>query len=384
MKSLLLLSLILIGITILIYLPYLLRINLYGLDFSSGISTIYKNFDGLEYIVIAKSFYNPSLIAKIPQNLPAAYFASHFPLYPTFIFILSPLLGFLKSMVAVTFIFTILSVWIFYLFVKNFHLSSQPFWLSTVFMILPARWLIVHSIGSPEPVFIFFIICSFYSFLKFEVSKAYPWIWLCTLTGALAVLTRPPGILLFIAYFIFIHGRLVLQIKHYNFIHSIKSHLKYFPLLLMPIGLLGIFYLYSQTYGDFLAYFHSGDNIHLMFPPYQVFNKAQFWVGDIWLEDIVYIFLLGFFAATYLLKEKLYPMAIFLFTYLGASILVAHRDISRYTLPIIPFAIIAFEKVLISKEFKIALCIVSLGIYLYAQNFLLNNTAPVPNLSLFN
>ena len=86
----------------------------------------------------------------------------------------------------------------------------------------------------------------------------------------------------------------------------------------------------------------------------------------------------------YLLKQNLYPLAFFVLTYLSASTLIAHRDIARYTLPIFPFLLIAFEKVLISREFKIILPIIGIAIYLYVQNFLLQNIAPIPNLQLFN
>ncbi len=39
--------------------------------------------------------------------------------------------------------------------------------------------------------------------------------------------------------------------------------------------------------------------------------------------------------------------------------------------------LIAFEKIVTTKEFKILMVIIVLGIYLYAQNFILNNTAPI-------
>ncbi len=159
---------------------------------------------------------------------------------------------------------------------------------------------------------------------------------------------------------------------------------RYHPLLLIPLALIGVFSWYQVAYGDFFAYFKTGDNIHLVFPPYQVFNKFQYWVGDIWLEDIVYVFILGFLGIMYLFKQKLYPLAFFVLTYLLATIFVTHRDISRYAAPIFPFLIIAFEKVLTTKEFKIVITIVILGIYLYSQNFLLHNTAPYPNVNWFD
>jgi hypothetical protein len=256
--------------------------------------------------------------------------------------------------------------------------------MSLLFLLLPARWLIIHSVGSAEPLFIFFVIMTLYFFMKFENSKQAAYIWWTTLFGIFTQITRPPGILLFISLGLYILWQ-IFQEKNTHVIKKVyQAFLNYYPLLLIPATLFFVFYWYSLTYNDFLAYFHSGDNIHLTFPPFQVFNKAQYWVGDIWLEDVVYIFLFGFLGGITLFKKKLYPIAFFVFTYLGASIFVAHRDISRYVIPIFPFVLIAFEKALTSKEFKIVLAIMALGIYLYAQNFIIQNTAPVPNLEIFN
>lgn len=377
-KYLAILTILTLSVTLLIWLPHILALpNFWGLSFKEGFSTIYRNFDGLEYIIIAKSFYNPGQIASLPQSLPASYFASHFPGYAVLIFVFAPFLGYLKSMLFVTILSTILAVWAFYFLVKNLKLTTSPLFLSSLFLILPARWLVVHNVGSSEPLFIFFIITAIYFFIRFEQTGHFVDIILVGISGIFAQITRPPGIILFIG--------LMLYVLYKFFIRKEKfAYLKYFPLMLIPLGLLGVFYLYGQTLGDFWAYFHSGDNIHLTFPPFQVFNKHQFWVGDIWLEDVVYIILLGFLGAVYLWKKRLYPIAIFVLTYLIASTLIVHRDISRYLLPISPFILIAFEKVLISREFKIILPIIATAIYLYSQNFLLSNVAPIPNSQLFN
>ncbi len=384
-KDLTILATLTLTLTLLIWLPHFLAIpNFFGLNFSNGFATIYRNFDGLEYVVIAKTFYHPNLIAGIPQTMSANYYAAHFPLYPALILLLSGFLGFLKSMLFTSLLFTIFSVWAFYFLVRDFKLSAHPLFLSFVFLILPARWVIVHSVGSAETIFIFFVISSLYFFLKFEKNSNFLNIVFSAIFGLGAQLTRPPGILLFIALALFVHYKFYLERKTLGFKKAFLKHLRYFPYILIPIGLLWVFFLYSQTYGDFWAYFHSGDNIHLTLPPFQVFNKSQFWVGEIWLEDIIYIFILGFLGGLLLIKQKLYPLAFFTLTYLTASTLIAHRDIARYTLPIFPFLLIAFEKVLTSREFKIVLVIIGLAIYLYSQNFLIANVAPIPNLSIFN
>ncbi len=384
-KDLTFLAVLTLTITALVWLPHILALpNFWGLSFKEGFSVIYRNFDGLEYIVIAKSFYNPALIASLSQPQPVIYYASHFPGYAALIALLAPIIGFLKSMLFISLVSTVFSVWSFYLYVKKLKLTSQPLFLSTLFLVFPARWLIVHSVGSSEPLFIFLVISTLYFFVRFEQTQHFIDIILSAIFGLLAQLTRPPGILLFISLLLYIHYKFYLQQRLVGFKKAWLDHLKFYPMILTPLGLLGVFYLYGQNYSDFWAYFHSGDNIHLTFPPFQVFDKGQFWVGDIWLEDIVYIFILALLGGVMLWKKKLYTLAFFVLTYLSAATLVAHRDISRYILPVAPFVLIAFEKVLTSKEFKIILPIILLAIYLYTQNFLLINVAPVPNLGVYN
>lgn len=372
-------------LTFLVWLPHLLSLsNFWGLNFSNGFNTIYRNFDGLEYVIIAKTFYNPQAILALPQALPAHYFASHFPGYSLAIFFLSPLLGFLKSMLVASLIFTVLSIILFYQLIKEFKLSSQPLFLSLLFLIIPARWLIVHSVGSSEPMFIFFVLSAIYFLMKYELMNKYYLLIVSAVSVLIAQITRPPGALLIIALFLYISFKIFRDIKDTNSIKIIPSNFKYSIFALAPLGLLGLFYWYSLSYNDFWAYFHSGDNIHLTFPPFQVFNKYEPWVGDIWLEDIVLTFTLVSLGGILLIKKKLYPMAFFVLTYLTASIFVAHRDISRYILPVSPFILIAFEKVLTSKEFKIILPLVAIATYFYAQNFIIENTAPIPNPFMFN
>lgn len=375
-----------ITLQLIIWLPHLFAMpNFLNLNFSTGFTTIYRNYDGLNYIVIAKSLYNPTIISAIPNTLTPSYYAAHFPGFAIAILAFAPILGFLKSMLFVSTLFTILSTWALYFLVKHFKLSTNPLFIAILFLVIPPRWVIVHSVGSAEPMFIFFTIISIYAFLNFQKFHHPQWIWLTGLFGLLAQITRPPGILLFITFSIFILWQFFSNKLYRSFHQSIRYLLSYSPLLLIPLSLFGIFGIYANSYQDFWAYFHSGDNIHLQFLPYSVFNKSQFWVGDIWLEDILYIILLAFLASLILLKNTTTKIiGLYIFVYTIATTLVAHRDISRYILPIAPFILIAFEKLLVSKEFKVALTLILLGLYLYTQNFLLQNTSPIPNISYYN
>lgn len=398
--------------TLLVWLPFSLHLkSFYGIPLpDGGFQTVQRNYDGLNYVIVAKSWYQKELIGEFPQNLPAEYFAAHFPGFPFAIKLFSAF-GYLESMLLVTVLFSIVAVVAFYLLLRELGVTNDLVWLSTVFLLLPARWLVVRSVGAPESMFIAFVLLSFLFFLKALKSNAAGHFFYAGLFGALAMLTKSPGILLFIAYGPYLlwdsirgHQHIVVDETTYSssegevrveklevissrlrsnnnlsdFIRSFRWNA--YPLLLIPLGLLGVFYLYSRQYGDFFAYFHSGDNIHLTFPPFQVFNSSQYWVGSFWLEDIIFYVLMYGLAFFTLWQKRLYPPAIFVGVFLLATISVAHRDVARYSLPMAPFAIIAFQEFLSTKIFKYTMVLLILAIYLYAVNFIAGNTFPVTNL----
>ena len=359
--------------TFLVWLPFFLRIsNFWKMSLpEDGMATIMKNFDGLYYVVIAKSFYRPEIINHLFSfDLPAVYYAAHFPLYPLFIKIFSPFLGYPWSMLGVNLLASVLAALVFYLFLKEFKYSSSPLWLAIIFLFLPARFLAVRSIGSPESLFILFLLASFYFFKK----KNY---WLAGILGGLAQLTKSPGILLFIGYTIYLLWE---NRSQFNVIKLLK---KAYPLLIIPLSLLGLFVYYNFAYHDFWAYFHSGDNIHLFWPPFQVFNASAHWVGTYWLEEIIYIFLLGSLGVIYLFKQKKFDLGIFAAVFFFTTLFVTHRDVSRYSLPLVPFLLIAFEPLLVKKEFKIAFWVILIPVFLYTISFVAGNTIPIADWSSF-
>ncbi len=345
--------------------------------------TIFANYDGPNYIVIAKTLYNKELIRwAYSLPIPLEYYPAHLPGYPLLIRILDFFLPGTWAMLLSTLTTTILAVSIFFLFIKKFKLSNSPLWLSILFLFLPARWLVVHSVGSPEPLFIFALLASFYFFKSALTPVSQNLIskkkiitldfLLAGLFGALAQITKTPGILLFLSYVIWL---IYLAIK------KKKVYLQAWPLLLIPFSALGVFVFYYFQTGNFLAYFQSGDNFHLVFPPFQAFATGRDWLGDFWLEDMVYVYLIGALTMVILFKKKLYDLAIFATIFFTATLFVAHRDLSRYSLPLMPFALIAFAPFLEKKEFKIAFLIILPAIYFYTLNFILHNIAPIANWS---
>lgn len=333
------------------------------LFFSVGGETIYKNNDGPLYIIPAKTFYNKSSFAKLPSEigLKENYFAAHLPLYPFFIRLTKEIFGFLgvnylKAMIFVNWLFTIFLVCFFYFFLKKFSLSKRPLILSIVFLFLP-RFLVVRTVGAPESLFIFLILLSLYFF---ELRKYF----LAGIFGGLATMTKTPGILLFGAYSLFLFER---------FIKEKKIDLSYLGIFFIPFGLLAVFFLYYLQYGNFFAYFNSGDNIHLVYP-YSVFDFKKDWVGEAWLEDILFYFFLYSLTILNLKNTRYRSFLYFSLVFFFALVNVQHRDIARYSLPLWPMALVALEKFFTSKKFMIIFIILLPAIYLYAVNFLKFNT----------
>jgi 4-amino-4-deoxy-L-arabinose transferase-like glycosyltransferase len=353
-------------------LTFIVLISTFILWESVGLLTIYKHYDGPLYVVPAKTFYDPVKIKqlKLETTLSPNYFAAHLPLYPILIRIMSQIglignLPYLKSMVGVNLLSTIGLVLFFYFLLKKFKLTKNPLVLASVFLFLP-RFLVIRSVGAPESLFILLILLSLYFFEKERF-------WLAGLFGGLSVMTKTPGILLFAGY-----GLVFLE----RWLKEKRVNWHWLGILLIPLGLLAVFGIYRIQYKDFFAYFHSGDNIHLVFP-FSVFNFQKPWVGTAWIEDVIFYYFIYGLTIIYLKNIKYRSFFYFGLVFFTATLFVQHRDISRYSLALWPLALIAFEKFFTSKKFLIIFIILLPAIFLYAWNFLLYNVMPISDWSAF-
>lgn len=345
--------------TLILWLPFILKLS--GLSFLD----IYKHYDGALYIIPAKTFYQVNKI-DIPKvgfilSLPLSpiYFASHLPLYPIFIRIFSLVFGYLKSMLVVNLSFTILLSILFYYILKTFKITEKPLVLTLVLLFLP-RFLVVRSVGAPESLFIFCILLSLFFFEK----KKY---FFSGIAGMFAVATKIPGILLFAAYFL-----VILE----EYLKTKQFKIQWLSILLIPLGLLAVFWLYWKQYGDFFAFFHSSGAVPMPYI-FSVFNWKAKWVGTAWLEDVIFYFFLYGLTVYSLKNIKQRSFFYFSLVFYIAILFVQHRDISRYALPLWPMALIAFEKFFTSKKFLTVGVILLLAVYLYAWNFMTYNIMPI-------
>ncbi len=331
------------------------------------LKTIFANYDGPNYMVVAKCGYVKDCIRthfSLPNKLE--YYPAHLPGYPALISLFNLLLPGPVAMLLVTLIGTLIVNFAFFKLASEIINQKNAYFLTAAFTIFPGRWFILHQIGAPETLFVGFCL---WSIIFFRQRK-----YLLAALAAVAVqLIKSPGIILAGSYFLLALYELIGEKKAFVLVAK-----KYAPFLLVPLAGLGIFYIYYLQTGDFFAYFHSGDNIHLTLLPFTSLISSQSWVNGIWLEDIIYIFFLGLYGCARLWgKYKWNILSLFPILFLTASLFVAHRDISRYVAPIYPFLFLAFAPHLKTKAFRFALIIIIPAILLYAINFVIGNTAPI-------
>jgi hypothetical protein len=245
---------------------------------STQLETVFANYDGPEYMVIAKCGYTRNCIAtkfSLPQ--PLEYYPAHFPGFPMLIKYLSFYTSTPKAMLIATLLGSILFTLVSFYFFKMYLSEKLAYYLAILSIFFPGRMLVLRIVGAPETWFMGLTLLSIIFFQR----RRYI---LSAVAAALSLLLKSPGVLLFAAYLCM---AIFDWVKYKNF-KSLFN--KYFIYLIGPITALIIFYFYYLQTGDFFAYFHSGDNIHLNFLPYSIFISNHTWINTVWLEDVLYIF----------------------------------------------------------------------------------------------
>jgi len=330
------LAIISVAATLAVYLPFAGRMDI-----------IYRYLDGPLYMYVARTLYNVPTVN--PFSLPGYYYACHLALYPLLIRAFS-FMGYEHSMLLVAIACSTLATLVFYQLLKEFRYSASPFWASIVFIFFPSRWLLYHSVGASEPLFILLIIASIYCYKKEWYLAAF------TLAG-LASITKIFGVLMFVSYLI-----LLLYEKKY----------RYLPYTIIIPAFLGLnFLIYQITYGDFFAYFRWNGGFMGIVPFMNFFapasrgmtNDAELFMG------FYIIYILG---ALRLWKRP--ELCSFSLVYLGCIAFVHHPDVSRYLLPAAPFAlIVAFDDIISRKEFKLIFPLIIIFGYFYCWGIIPTN-----------
>jgi len=328
--------------TLAVYFPYL-----------GDAQVLFAYWDGPHYVYVAKTLYvTPADHPFKSYGLPASYFACHLPLYPLLIRVMTVPAGgdYFTAMLAATIITSVAASVLFYRLLVVFELSENPLWLAILFAFLPPRWLIYHSVGASEPLFLCLV---FGAFLAFKAER--PWMVMGCLLGA--SITRITGLML-----------LPLFMGFYAWRRDWRST------AIMPlagIGLLLTFAWHAQVYGDFLAYFHYnvGQAGLVRATPFELFrtyaSHPEFAVTEYHL-GLYLVYGIGTLALWPRREFFAYCALFFAF-----NCFVFHVDSSRYFLPIAPFALlVGYGPILTRPACRWILPLVLYLGYFYAWKFL--------------
>ncbi len=379
-RSYLTTSLIALVSVLVIWSPFSLGVNYFwGIDFSGkSMLTIAQNYDAMNFLVVARSWYDPTIIEQNYSALVGErgtrYFAAHYPLYALMIaffdLFLSGPYAIYASILTSNILIAATLVYFFKKFVPN---SNMVIPLVVLALFLPPRILPLRAIGSNEFLCLSFILISIVNYRekKHLVSAT---------TGALAVLTRSPAILLFVAYIVEIIWK-----NRGNLKESVKQ---VFPYLLMPLSLLALWGYYGYVYGDVLAYFKVGGNLNLYVPPFMVFGSELPWISGFWREDIMYLYLFIMMGVGLLWERTkkesgVRIIAIFASIYAISLFFVAQRDVSRYSILISPLLVLGYGPYIVKAKYYWLLYGLLIPLALYSWNFILGNIQPIADWTPF-
>ena len=308
--------------SILALAPFLLGIeDLVSIHFwQTGMQAVYRHWDGPLYVVTAHTLYAAESPLYGASGLWASYYAAILPVYPICIRLLS-WFGSFEGMIIATVLFTCAAAIVFFRLVKDFSIARQPFLLAVFFVFFPARWFLYHNVGASEPAFIFLCLSSIYFLKKDRVEFS-------AIAASLAALTRIFGVLLFPVILVSLIYKRELDLKNLAWT------------LLIPASLLLLFSIYLISFGDFFAYFNvNAANIH---EPFRIMLTHQ----DSYFRELYGIMVIAYGLAAFALWERgEKEMSLFILFFLPVTLLLTHGDVSRYMLPMVPFALIGFEKI---------------------------------------
>ena len=328
--------------SLLVWLPYRHRMDI-----------VYRYWDGPSYLDIAREGYVAG--SPLAAGKATPWLLAHFPLYPLTIRALA-FVGYTRAMLLATVLATIAAALLFYRLARDTWRVPSPGLLALIFLLVPPRWLLYHSVGASEPLFLALVLASIWSFEKDRIGPA------CAMAG-LAAITRASGIMILPAYALLL---------------MMQGRRRCLPwLLLIPLGF-GAYLLYCQAqFGSFLAPFEPNlDKIASPIP----FSFLAWLIGvNLVAHAEFHIYLAGIYAiGISRISRFRVPMAYAGFQF-AFYLFVSSEDWSRYFLAMAPFAVIlGFHDILTSRAVRWMLPVYTGVATFYAWNVIPKNLCPAP------
>lgn len=363
------------------WLPWLLKIDRWGgIEFRRyGMEAVVRNFDGLQYLAVAKSWYDSEIIIQnfAALNNPPEYYAAHLPLYPAVIAVFDQWMPGPTALLASIVFNNLILGSALYLFAANYLKDKKKALLvATIMLFFPARMISLRAVGASEPLFIAAILFSLVALKREKIGWAAGW-------ATLAIVTRITGIIYLAA--------VVAAMIYHDWGNWSKLSKKLMPFTLPIVGLGLVFYLYQLQLGDYWAYLRGGKELHpVYFWPLLIFSNTQKWITGIWREEFVYMMV--FYGAGIKMwwdsqvrsGRELGSMAAGLFLGLIGILLLltAHQDLARYALVISPMVVLAFAERIERRSLVWALLVIIPG-YLLGWQFLVGNMQALADWGVF-
>jgi hypothetical protein len=318
-------------------------------------SVLARYWDGPNYMYTARTFY------RVPQDHPfvaiglqPTEFATRLPAYPALVRAASWVTGgsYPRALLLATLLSAVAAAVLFHRMLAATGWVASPGFSALLFCVLPPRWLLYHSVGATEPLFLCAV---FGAFLALARGRA-AWVVACV---GLASLTRITGVLLvpvFAAAF---------------WLRGEPRRAALVPLALL--GPLALFAAFAVLFGDFFAYFtvNSGER-GLLAEPFAIVRWHAGRGDPLAAEFLIGLFLVHALGVIRLWPKReafLYAAALFVF-----HCFVYHDDVSRYLLSVAPFTLlVAFDSTLSRPAARALLPLVALSSLVYAWGMLQGN-----------
>jgi len=232
--------------------------------------------------------------------------------------------------------------------------------------VLPLRWLVNHVVGSSEPLMLLCQLLSIYLFKK----ERY---WLAGIAGAAALFVRPPGIFLWLGYLLLLAWELWQKIQsEKNFKLSYVNWKAFWAVSLIPLALVGTFGIFAWRYGDFLAYFHIGEDVKHIGP----IPLSNLGAGAESGPGIFYYYIFEVVGLILLWRRKQYDIFWFGLAAFAYTLFMLYSDVLRYSIPAFPLVLaIPYAGVLTSKAARWLAVPILIAVYLYSWGVLNINLA---------
>ncbi len=299
---------------------------------------LYRYWDGPHYAYLAQTLHDvPASHPFTAYHLTPAYFACHLPAYPLLIRTMTLATGghYMPAMLLATLLCSVASALLFYEVLRRNDWVASPLWTAVLFAWLPLRWVIYHSVGASEPLFLVFVMAAFLAYKSGRVE-------LLTLAIAGASLTRIVGVLMVPAF-----------VVTYLAERQVKKAL---VVPLAGLAVLALFTWHFFRYGDFFAYFswNVGKEGLVSAVPLRA-ASAYAGAGDVHSTEL-YLGLYAVFAVGTAAVWRHRVIFWHCLAYLSFSFFFFHFDLSRTLIPAAPFALlVAFDGALSRPACRIGL-----------------------------